>query len=81
MNAFNTSVFNFFGRFGIEFVASPRHADGIVITCPITQNMAKSTEICYEAVPNPKIIILVGTCAISVEEKYFKTRKNYRENF
>lgn len=53
------------GRYGIEFVASPRHADGVVITGPITQNMAKAAEICYEAVPNPKIIILFGACAIS----------------
>jgi len=53
------------GRYGIEFVASPRHADGIVITGPLTQNMAKAIEICYEAVPNPKIIIVFGTCAIS----------------
>lgn len=53
------------GRFGIEFVASPRHADGVVITGPMTKNMAKATEICHEAVPGPKIIILVGACAIS----------------
>jgi Ni,Fe-hydrogenase III small subunit/NAD-dependent dihydropyrimidine dehydrogenase PreA subunit len=53
------------GRFGIDFVASPRHADGIVITGPITANMAEATQICYEAVPGPKIIILVGTDAIS----------------
>ncbi|HNW15809.1 MAG TPA: NADH:ubiquinone oxidoreductase [bacterium] len=53
------------GRFGIEFTASPRHSDGIVITGPITKNMAKATEICLEAVPNPKIIILNGACAIS----------------
>jgi Ni,Fe-hydrogenase III small subunit len=53
------------GRFGIEFVASPRHADGIVITGPITENMAEALHICYDAVPHPKIIILVGTDAIS----------------
>jgi Ni,Fe-hydrogenase III small subunit len=53
------------GRFGIEFVASPRHADGIVITGPITKNMAKALEICYDAVPSPKIIICAGTDAIS----------------
>jgi Ni,Fe-hydrogenase III small subunit/ferredoxin len=53
------------GRYGIEFVASPRHADGIVITGPISENMAEATQICYDAVPNPKIIILVGTDAIS----------------
>jgi Ni,Fe-hydrogenase III small subunit len=53
------------GRFGIEFVASPRHADGIVITGPITENMAEPLQICYDAIPDPKMIILVGTDAIS----------------
>ncbi|MFZ1292401.1 MAG: 4Fe-4S dicluster domain-containing protein [Melioribacteraceae bacterium] len=64
LNALSNVNFDM-GRFGIEFVASPRHADGIVITGPITQNMVKATEICYEAVPSPKIIILFGACAIS----------------
>lgn len=53
------------GRFGIEFVASPRHADGIVITGPITENMAEPLQICYDATPDPKIIILAGVDAIS----------------
>lgn len=53
------------GRFGIEFLASPRHCDGIVITGPITENMAEPLQICYDAVPFPKIIILVGSDAIS----------------
>lgn len=53
------------GRFGIEFLASPRHCDGIVITGPISENMAEAVQICYDAVPDPKIIILVGTDAIS----------------
>ena len=53
------------GRFGIEFVPSPRHADGIVITGPITKNMAEPLQICYDAMPEPKIIILAGTDAIS----------------
>lgn len=52
-------------RFGIEFVASPRHADGIVITGPITENMAEPLQICYDAIPSPKIIILAGSDAIS----------------
>ncbi len=52
-------------RFGIEFVASPRHADGIVITGPITENMAEPVQICYDATPEPKIIVLAGTDAIS----------------
>jgi Ni,Fe-hydrogenase III small subunit len=54
-----------FGRYGIEFVASPRHADGIVITGPVSSNMAEALDICYAAVPGPKIIILAGTDSIS----------------
>jgi Ni,Fe-hydrogenase III small subunit len=53
------------GRYGIEFVASPRHADGIVITGPISRNMAEPLQITYDATPSPKIIILAGTDAIS----------------
>jgi len=53
------------GRFGIEFVASPRHADGIVITGPISENMAEPLQICYDATPKPKIIVLAGVDAIS----------------
>lgn len=53
------------GRYGIEFVASPRHADGLVITGPISKNMADPLQITYDATPSPKIIILAGTDAIS----------------
>lgn len=53
------------GRYGIEFVASPRHADGIVITGPISKNMAGPLQLTYDATPSPKIIILAGTDAIS----------------
>jgi len=53
------------GRYGIEFVASPRHADGIVITGPVSENMAEALQITWDAVPEPKIIILAGTDAIS----------------
>jgi len=53
------------GRYGIEFVASPRHADGLVITGPISQNMSEALQICYDAIPEPKLIILAGTDAIS----------------
>jgi Ni,Fe-hydrogenase III small subunit len=52
------------GRFGIEFVASPRHADGIVITGPVSENMAEALRITYEAIPSPKLIILCGSDAI-----------------
>ena len=64
LNASNNVQFDM-SRFGIDFVASPRHADGIVITGPISANMAEPLEICYHAVPDSKIIILAGTDAIS----------------
>lgn len=53
------------GRFGIEFVASPRHADGLLITGPVTENMREALKKTYDAVPEPKIVIAVGACAIS----------------
>ncbi|MDD2318398.1 MAG: NADH-quinone oxidoreductase subunit NuoB [Desulfobacterales bacterium] len=52
-------------RFGIQFVASPRHADGLLITGPVTENMRLALEKTYEAVPAPKVVIAVGACAIS----------------
>ena len=64
LNSANNVQFDM-SRFGIDFVASPRHADGIVITGPITKNMAEAVQICYDATPEPKIIVLVGTDAIS----------------
>ena len=64
LNAANNVQFDM-SRYGIDFVASPRHADGIVITGPITKNMAEAVQICYDATPEPKIIVLVGTDAIS----------------
>jgi Ni,Fe-hydrogenase III small subunit len=64
LNAANNVQFDM-SRFGIDFVASPRHADGIVITGPVTQNMAEPLQICYDAVPDPKIVVLAGTDAIS----------------
>jgi len=64
LNAANNVQFDM-SRFGIEFVASPRHADGVVITGPITKNMAEALQICYDAIPEPRIVVLVGTDAIS----------------
>ena len=52
-------------RFGIQFVASPRHADGLMITGPVTKNMEVALKKTYEAVAHPKIVIAVGACAIS----------------
>lgn len=53
------------GRFGIDIVASPRHADGILITGPISSNMAPALEDAYQCTPDPKVVILAGSCAIS----------------
>ncbi len=53
------------GRFGMQFVASPRHADGILITGPVTTNMRAALLSTYEAVPDPRIVIAVGACAVS----------------
>jgi Ni,Fe-hydrogenase III small subunit/NAD-dependent dihydropyrimidine dehydrogenase PreA subunit len=53
------------GRFGIQFVASPRHADGIVVTGPVSENMRTALRKTWEAVPAPRLVIAVGACAIS----------------
>jgi len=53
------------GRFGIQFVASPRHADGLLITGPVSANMRLALKKTYAAVPAPKIVIAVGACAIA----------------
>lgn len=64
INVLNTLSFDL-GRFGIQFVASPRHADGIVVTGPVTKNMRVALEKTCKAVPSPKFVIAVGACAIS----------------
>ena len=63
-NVLGTVVFDL-GRFGIQFVASPRHADGLLITGPVTKNMELALKKTYAAVPDPKLVIAVGACAIS----------------
>jgi Ni,Fe-hydrogenase III small subunit len=52
-------------RFGIQFVASPRHADGIVVTGAVNTNMRGALQMTYDAVPSPKLVIAVGACALS----------------
>jgi Ni,Fe-hydrogenase III small subunit/Fe-S-cluster-containing hydrogenase component 2 len=51
-------------RFGIHFVASPRHADMLLVTGPVTRNMEIALRQTYEATPGPKIVVAVGACAI-----------------
>jgi len=63
-NVLSTVVYDL-GRFGVQFVASPRHADGLLITGPVTENMKLALKKTYDAVPDPKIVIAVGACAIS----------------
>jgi Ni,Fe-hydrogenase III small subunit/formate hydrogenlyase subunit 6/NADH:ubiquinone oxidoreductase subunit I len=53
------------GRFGIQFVASPRHADGLWVTGPVTGHMLEALRITYDAIPAPKIVIACGACAIN----------------
>lgn len=64
LNACSNANFDM-GRYGIEFVASPRHADGIVVTGPVSKNMAKALEDTFYATPVPRLLIVVGACAIS----------------
>jgi Ni,Fe-hydrogenase III small subunit/NAD-dependent dihydropyrimidine dehydrogenase PreA subunit len=52
-------------RFGVQFVASPRHADGMVVTGPVTVNMRQALLDTYAAIPSPRIVIAVGACALS----------------
>jgi Ni,Fe-hydrogenase III small subunit/formate hydrogenlyase subunit 6/NADH:ubiquinone oxidoreductase subunit I len=64
VNVLGTVVFDL-GRFGIQYVASPRHADGLLITGPVSENMKLALKKTYDAIPAPKIVIAVGACAIS----------------
>jgi Ni,Fe-hydrogenase III small subunit/formate hydrogenlyase subunit 6/NADH:ubiquinone oxidoreductase subunit I len=64
LNVLATPFFDL-ARFGINFVASPRHADAIVVTGPISRNMKTALLQTYEAVPAPKAVIAVGSCTLS----------------
>jgi len=64
INVLATVVFDL-GRFGIKIVAAPRHADGLIVTGPVTKNMKLALEKTYIATPAPKFVIAVGACAIS----------------
>jgi len=64
LNVTGTVVFDV-GRFGVQFVASPRHADGLVVTGPVTENMREALLATWEATPAPRLLIAVGACACS----------------
>lgn len=64
LTALGNVVFDM-ARFGIQFVASPRHADGLVITGAVSRNMREAVYRTYEAIPEPRLVIAVGACAIN----------------
>ncbi len=64
IQALGNIVFDW-SRFGIQIVASPRHADGLIVTGPVSQNMELALRKTYEAVPDPRLVIAVGACALS----------------
>jgi Ni,Fe-hydrogenase III small subunit len=52
-------------RYGIEWVASPRHADGLVLTGPLTANMRDAVRLTWDAMPDPRFVIAVGACTLT----------------
>ncbi len=52
-------------RFGIHFVASPRHADMLLVTGPVTRNMELALKKTYDAMPDPRLVVAVGACGCS----------------
>jgi len=61
IHALNNPYYNLEGR-GIKFVASPRHADMLLVTGPVTKNMEHALRIAYECTPDPKLVVAVGDC-------------------
>jgi Ni,Fe-hydrogenase III small subunit/formate hydrogenlyase subunit 6/NADH:ubiquinone oxidoreductase subunit I len=64
ITALNNPIYDL-ERFGLHFVASPRHADMLLVTGPVTRNMEIALKQTYEATPDPKLVLASGTCAIS----------------
>ena len=63
MNALMNPIYDA-ERFGIQIAASPRHADALVVTGPVTMNMERLLKDVYKARPDPKLVIALGDCAI-----------------
>ena len=64
IHALNNPYYNIEGR-GIKFVASPRHADMLLVTGPVTKNMERAVRIAYDCTPDPKLVVAVGDCGCS----------------
>ncbi len=67
VHAMNNPYYNLEGR-GIKFVASPRHADMLLVTGPVTKNMENALKIAYECTPDPKLVVAVGDCGAGCGE-------------
>lgn len=63
INALNNAFYDL-ERFGLRFVAAPRHADVLLVTGPVTKNMREALERTYRATPDPKWVVAVGDCAV-----------------
>jgi Ni,Fe-hydrogenase III small subunit len=61
IHALNNAYYNIEGH-GIKFVASPRHADMLLVTGPVTKNMENALRIAYDCTPDPKLVVAVGDC-------------------
>ncbi|MCX8086537.1 MAG: formate hydrogenlyase [Rhodocyclaceae bacterium] len=67
IHALNNPYYNLEGR-GIKFVASPRHADMLLVTGPVTKNMENALRIAYACTPDPKLVVAVGDCGCGCGE-------------
>ncbi len=67
IHALNNPYYNLEGR-GIKFVASPRHADMLLVTGPVTKNMENALKIAYDCTPDPKLVVAVGDCGCGCGE-------------
>ncbi|HZV53988.1 MAG TPA: formate hydrogenlyase [Rhodocyclaceae bacterium] len=76
IHALNNAYYNLEGR-GIKFVASPRHADMLLVTGPVTKNMENALRIAYDCAPDPKLVVAVGDCGCGCGE----TGQLFGENY
>jgi Ni,Fe-hydrogenase III small subunit len=76
IHALNNAYYNLEGR-GIKFVASPRHADMLLVTGPVTKNMENALRIAYDCTPDPKLVVAVGDCGCGCGEAGKLFNENY----
>ena len=76
IHALNNAYYNLEGR-GFKFVASPRHADMLLVTGPVTKNMENALRIAYDCTPDPKLVVAVGDCGCGCGEAGKLFGENY----